>query len=179
MEIDLNPGDVLFVPSFWWHLVQNIPSSSAGITIAFNFLFSPPIDYHFRELETAQMVVESRIKKRQQLLVATRKSRKRDSIHDEDHSEILPKRSQIPKPVVQRAGTLKPYTRWSIDEERYMLAMIDQYWGDWKGLLKEGTNRFHPSRDSRQLLEKARRTFGSLRRPSPETIRSVVQEKKY
>ena len=122
IEIELDPGDVLFVPSFWWHLVQNIPSRETDVTIAFNFLFSPPANHLFHELEAAQRGVESRIKKRQQLLVTTRKSRKRDNIYEQNQCELLSKRPRDRKLVGQGAATLKPYTRWSRDEERYMLA---------------------------------------------------------
>ena len=41
--VDLKPGDVLFVPSCWWHLVESIPGDE-GYSSAFNFFFSNPPD---------------------------------------------------------------------------------------------------------------------------------------
>ena len=37
--VDLSPGDILFVPSCWWHLVESLPGEN-GFSSAFNFFFS-------------------------------------------------------------------------------------------------------------------------------------------
>ena len=38
-RIILNPGDVLFVPKLWWHLVSSYPDSNRGINIMVNMFF--------------------------------------------------------------------------------------------------------------------------------------------
>jgi HSPB1-associated protein 1 len=38
-RIILNPGDVLFVPKLWWHLVSSYPDSNRGINIMANMFF--------------------------------------------------------------------------------------------------------------------------------------------
>ena len=38
-RIILNPGDVLFVPKMWWHLVSSHPDSNRGINIMVNMFF--------------------------------------------------------------------------------------------------------------------------------------------
>lgn len=41
-RIILNPGDVLFVPKFWWHLVSSYPDSHRSINIMVNMFFETP-----------------------------------------------------------------------------------------------------------------------------------------
>ena len=41
--VDLSPGDMLFLPSCWWHLVESLPGEN-GLSSAFNFFFSKPPD---------------------------------------------------------------------------------------------------------------------------------------
>ena len=48
--VDLNPGDVLFVPTCWWHLVESKPGKD-GFSSAFNFFFSKPPDEVFGEFQ--------------------------------------------------------------------------------------------------------------------------------
>ena len=48
--VELYPGDVLFVPNCWWHLVESIPGAG-GYSCAFNFFFSMPPDEVFGEFQ--------------------------------------------------------------------------------------------------------------------------------
>ncbi len=98
----------------------------------------------------------------------------RDVIHAENEKIHFAKRARLRAPGSGNpSGTVKPFTRWSSEGEKYMLSMV-KFWGKCKGLLEEGRNHFHPQREPRQLLEIARRIFGSLERPSAERIRSVL-----
>jgi hypothetical protein len=35
-NVDLRPGDILYVPSFWWHQVESLPCKASGYTIVYN-----------------------------------------------------------------------------------------------------------------------------------------------
>ena len=41
-RVVLNPGDVLFVPKLWWHLVSSFPDSDRKINIMVNMFFEKP-----------------------------------------------------------------------------------------------------------------------------------------
>ena len=38
--IDLGPGDVLFVPACWWHIVESFHDTSQSCSVAFNYFFA-------------------------------------------------------------------------------------------------------------------------------------------
>ena len=42
-RVILNPGDVLFVPKLWWHLVSSSPDTNRGINIMVNMFFQREI----------------------------------------------------------------------------------------------------------------------------------------
>ena len=48
--IDLAPGDVLYVPACWWHLVES-KAGTDGFSSAFNFFFSKPADQVFGDFQ--------------------------------------------------------------------------------------------------------------------------------
>jgi mannose-6-phosphate isomerase-like protein (cupin superfamily) len=48
--VDLSPGDVLFVPACWWHLVESVPGKD-GFSCAFNFFFSKSPDVVFGDFQ--------------------------------------------------------------------------------------------------------------------------------
>jgi hypothetical protein len=58
--VDLMPGDTLFVPSCWWHLVESIPGED-GFSSAFNFFFSQPPNEVFSSLERRLNQTESEV----------------------------------------------------------------------------------------------------------------------
>ena len=41
-RVILNPGDVLFVPKLWWHLVSSFPDTNRKINIMVNMFFEKP-----------------------------------------------------------------------------------------------------------------------------------------
>lgn len=49
--VDLEAGDVLYVPSCWWHLVESMPGPD-GFSSAFNFFFSKPPERVFGEFQS-------------------------------------------------------------------------------------------------------------------------------
>jgi hypothetical protein len=49
--VELMPGDMLFVPACWWHLVESVPGAEDGMSSAFNFFFSKPPDDVFGEFQ--------------------------------------------------------------------------------------------------------------------------------
>ena len=48
--VDLEPGDMLYVPACWWHLVESKPGDD-GFSSAFNFFFSKPPEKVFGEFQ--------------------------------------------------------------------------------------------------------------------------------
>jgi hypothetical protein len=48
--VDLQPGDMLYVPACWWHLVESKPGDD-GFSSAFNFFFSKPYEEVFGEFQ--------------------------------------------------------------------------------------------------------------------------------
>ena len=50
--VDLSPGDILFVPACWWHLVESLPGSN-GYSSAFNYFFSNNPEKVFSKFELA------------------------------------------------------------------------------------------------------------------------------
>jgi hypothetical protein len=42
-EVVLNPGDVLFVPAWWWHDVENLTSESIGVATRWYDASNPPL----------------------------------------------------------------------------------------------------------------------------------------
>jgi ribosomal protein L16 Arg81 hydroxylase len=56
LEVELSPGDVLFVPPFWWHLVQSVPSQCSGLSIAFNYVFSAREDRIYDDFENSRLL---------------------------------------------------------------------------------------------------------------------------
>ena len=58
--VDLYPGDVLFVPSCWWHLVESLPGVD-GLSSAFNFFFSKPPDEVYSKFEHSLSVTEATV----------------------------------------------------------------------------------------------------------------------
>lgn len=41
LNCTLEEGDVLYLPSFWWHEVQSFPNVTAGRNLAINFWYEP------------------------------------------------------------------------------------------------------------------------------------------
>lgn len=41
LNCTLEEGDVLYLPSFWWHEVQSFPNVTAGRNLAINFWYDP------------------------------------------------------------------------------------------------------------------------------------------
>jgi hypothetical protein len=56
--VDLMPGDILFVPNCWWHLVESIPGDE-GFSCAFNFFFSRNPDEVFGEFQAGLSATDS------------------------------------------------------------------------------------------------------------------------
>ena len=44
LRVVLRPGDVLFVPKMWWHVVSSTPDRDRGINIMANMFFEPRSD---------------------------------------------------------------------------------------------------------------------------------------
>ena len=62
--VDLCPGDVLFVPDCWWHLVESIPGTGS-FSCAFNFFFSKPPDRVFEDFQTCLADTDSVVNRMQ------------------------------------------------------------------------------------------------------------------
>jgi len=153
LYIELSPGDVLFVPAFWWHLVESVPNES-GLSIAYNYFFSTPPEVIFDELEKAQKSTEMRIKRRLHILKATRKPRSR--LTDSVVSPLLTRlrENRRVRPIVIFG---QPYNRWSPAEEAFLHENLSEYWGQWEALCVAGRGIFNRNRTGRQILEKVRR----------------------
>jgi hypothetical protein len=96
-HVELQKGDVLFVPNCWWHLVESVPGDD-GFSSAFNFFFSRPPDDVFAEFQrnlgrTDQMVNELQSVCRSNLATA--------------HSGVAVK-IDIPAEVIKPPGNLRP-----------------------------------------------------------------------
>jgi len=173
LEVELSPGDVLFVPPFWWHLVQSVPSQCSGLSIAFNYVFSAREDRIYDDFENAMRGAEIRILKRQQLLYATRRKRRSEWVLCDSDTSFVGEREKS-RVSYQEVVCKSSYTRWSKHETLYLLSVLPMHWGRWKHILELGRDHFHPERDSRQILEKVRRVFGSLKKPSYESIVDLI-----
>lgn len=58
--VDLHPGDVIFVPNCWWHLVESIAGDN-GYSCAFNYFFSRPADQVFEEFQTSLSSADNKV----------------------------------------------------------------------------------------------------------------------
>lgn len=47
LNCTINEGDVLFMPSFWWHEVQSYPSEKEQRNVAVNFWYEPFLTKEF------------------------------------------------------------------------------------------------------------------------------------
>ncbi|CAI8024674.1 Bifunctional peptidase and arginyl-hydroxylase JMJD5, partial [Geodia barretti] len=47
LECDLGPGDVLFMPAFWWHEVRSRPDLRERRNLAVNFWYEPVLTKEF------------------------------------------------------------------------------------------------------------------------------------
>lgn len=107
--------------------------------------------------------------KRQQLLVATRMPRRRQCpIHQAPIGSSV-RITRTPGDFGKLA-CVNSYVRWTKIEEEHLFSLLPRYWGNWKRLLESGRDKFHPTRDRRQIMEKVRRMFGSLKPPSSERM---------
>ena len=160
---ELQSGDVLYVPSFWWHLVESVPDLN-GMSIAFNFMFSEPVDSAFAYFSTTNNIIQKRVQKRRHILKLTRKSRKREFT---DVDVMLEPRTRGKLPII---SSTQKYVHWSEIEEQFLQSRLNERWGDWEGILREGSGVFHASRTSRTLLEKVRRVYKSSLRRKPSDL---------
>jgi hypothetical protein len=62
--VELEPGDVLFVPATWWHLVESIPGAD-GFSCAFNYFFSRDPDVVMGQVAEVFRKWENRVSSRQ------------------------------------------------------------------------------------------------------------------
>ena len=58
--VDLQPGDMLYVPACWWHLVESKPGDD-GFSSAFNFFFSKPPDEVFGDFQKRLADTDSQV----------------------------------------------------------------------------------------------------------------------
>jgi len=58
--VDLQPGDMLYVPACWWHLVESKPGVD-GFSSAFNFFFSKPPDEVFGDFQKRLAETDSQV----------------------------------------------------------------------------------------------------------------------
>jgi hypothetical protein len=81
--VDLGPGDVLFVPDCWWHLVESVPGES-GFSCAFNYFFSKPPDRVFDNFQATLASTDAIVNGMQSVcrlnLAATKSSKDAEAI---------------------------------------------------------------------------------------------------
>lgn len=58
--VDLHPGDIIFVPNCWWHLVESIEGDD-GFSCAFNYFFSRPPDQVFQEFQASLSSADNKV----------------------------------------------------------------------------------------------------------------------
>ena len=63
-NVELFPGDVLYVPATWWHLVESVPGPD-GFSCAFNYFFSRDADLVIGEVEELFKKWDGRVSQRQ------------------------------------------------------------------------------------------------------------------
>lgn len=95
--VDLQPGDMLYVPACWWHLVESKPGDD-GFSSAFNFFFSKPYEEVFGEFqkrlaETDAIVNDMQSECRERIADAFRTK--------SDESEVAEKITLAPKGLRQ------------------------------------------------------------------------------
>ena len=59
--VELNPGDVLFVPACWWHQVEAFSTNTDKISCAFNYFYERPSKEVYNELDMKKIKMASTI----------------------------------------------------------------------------------------------------------------------
>ena len=62
--VDLAPGDILYVPATYWHLVESVPGDN-GFSCAFNYFFSKDADLVIGQVSEMFKVLEARVADKQ------------------------------------------------------------------------------------------------------------------
>jgi hypothetical protein len=153
LNIDLEPGDVLYVPSFWWHLVQSLPAED-GLTMAYNYLFTRQSDAVYRDFKSATSRAEAIQRQMEGCIRGSKHSRVSTFAHP--NTEVLPnKRERKTNNILASVVPLKRY-KWSEEEEDFLTRQLEKLDGQWEKILLTGQGVFAPSRKAIHLYQKAR-----------------------
>jgi hypothetical protein len=153
INIDLKPGDVLYVPAFWWHLVQSLPAGD-GITIAYNYFFSQPPDAIYTNFNAATSRADATERQMEGCIRGSKRSRVSTFTHPT--TEVLSnKRSRKSQGLADGIAPAKRFP-WSEEELEFLTQQISQLPGKWTKILNAGSGIFIPSRKPIHLYQKAR-----------------------
>jgi hypothetical protein len=154
--VDLQAGDLLYVPPFWWHQVESFPSQVSGLSIAYNYFFSEAPDKVFDSLDRAHSVCAGFYRQALGSLKGSRRTRVSTFAHPE--TDIVPReriRGSDSSQSKQQEPT-KKRVKWAETEVEYLTNCMPQLMGQWVRILEEGRGIFNECRRPRDLLEKVR-----------------------
>ena len=164
INIDLHPGDVLYIPAFWWHLVESLPGSD-GVTIAYNYFFSERPEVVYSDFDAAISRAEGIQRQMEGSIRGARRSRESTFAHPTT-GVLHRSRNRHRKRVIPDNSAFGKRVRWTPEEEAFLVDNLPTLQGKWADMLRAGSGIFAATRRPIDLYQKAR----SLIKP---TINSV------
>ena len=155
VTIDLRPGDLLYVPSFWWHQVESLPCKVSGYTIAFNYFFSERPNKVYKALDEAHAVCTGFYHQALGSLRGSRKKRAGTFTHPETEV-VSPERRRRADVPLSYLDQPKKRVKWADKEVEFFMSCMPHRMGQWAQILTAGRGIFNECRKPRDLLEKAR-----------------------
>lgn len=152
IDIELNPGDVLYVPSFWWHLVQSEPNGEE-FTMAYNYFFSEKRTQIFQDLDRVLRRTDGYLRKMEGCIRGSRKSRTSTFSHPVTELVSGTRRTSNIRNQDEQWSARKR-VKWIDEEVSFLQACLPQLAGQWNKILQLGAGVFSSTRTPADIYHK-------------------------